>query len=69
MEENVTGLLIRPNDADALVGALTRLLALEPEARTAMGAAGKMRARRLFAKESLQEATLNVYAKLIGERA
>ena len=43
--------------------------ALPPEARTAMGAAGMLRAKRLFAKESLQEATLNVYAKLLGAPA
>jgi glycosyltransferase involved in cell wall biosynthesis len=68
VQDGSTGALVRPGDADALMGALSRMLAMPPEQRKAMGPAGILRARRLFAKESLQEATLNVYAKLIGAK-
>lgn len=67
--DGVSGLLVRPNDADVLAGALNRLLTMNKNDRVTMGLAGMQRARRLFAKETLQEATLSVYAELIGEHA
>ena len=67
--DGVSGLLVRPNDADVLAGALNRLLTMSKNDRVTMGLAGMQRARRLFAKETLQEATLSVYAELIGEHA
>jgi len=67
--DGATGFLVRPGDSDVLAGAINRLLTMNKNDRAAMGLAGMQRARRLFAKETLQEETLSVYAKLIGERA
>ena len=69
ISDGASGFLVRPGDSDVLAGALNRLLTMTKNDRAAMGLAGMQRARRLFAKETLQEETLSVYAKLIGERA
>ncbi len=47
VEDGVSGLLVRPNDAQALAAALGRLLD-DPGLRTAMGAAGRRRAEDRF---------------------
>jgi glycosyltransferase involved in cell wall biosynthesis len=43
----VNGLLVAPDDSEALCGAVLQLLA-RPEAADAMGAAGRIRAREMF---------------------
>lgn len=62
-----TGLLIPPNDPSALADALHHLLNLTPEERAAMGAAGRARVQAGYSAERLKAATLDIYARLIGE--
>ncbi|MGE0829907.1 MAG: glycosyltransferase family 4 protein [Hyphomonadaceae bacterium] len=63
-----TGLLVAPNDPGALASALQVLIEVGAEGRENMGAQGKERARRLYATSRLQEATLQVYNRLLGDR-
>jgi glycosyltransferase involved in cell wall biosynthesis len=62
VDENVTGLLVPPRDADALAGALERIIQDAP-LRLRLGAAARERAARLFAKDVLQQAWLGLYAR------
>ena len=61
VEDGVTGLLVPPRDPTALAAALGQLLA-DPEARRAMGAAGRERIAREFSWEAWRSATLAAYA-------
>lgn len=54
VEDGVTGLLVPPDDAAALAGALRRLH-LDPALRRAMGAAGRERAQRLFGASTFEQ--------------
>ena len=58
-----TGTLVPPGDADALARAIGAL-ATDPEARAAMGQAGRERARAHFSTEAMVNRTLGVYASL-----
>jgi glycosyltransferase involved in cell wall biosynthesis len=57
-----TGLLVPPGDADALAGALERLLG-DGLLRRQMGAAGRSRAEELFDLPSFHRAHLELYAR------
>ncbi len=67
--DGVTGLLIPPEDPAGLANALSKLLAMSPEARAAMGASASVRVREKFTAAALQKATLAVYDRLIGRSA
>ena len=61
-----TGWLVKPGDAQAWADAL--LMACEAGAarRQAMGLAARARARRLYSVDAMCEATLEVYARVLG---
>lgn len=63
-----TGWLVAPGDAEAWADAL--LLACEAGAagRQTMGLAARTRARRLYSVDAMCEATLKVYARVLGAR-
>lgn len=61
-----TGLLAAPGDPAPLAEAIAGLMLGGPEARQAMGAAGKARIREKYTADALQRATLAVYEGLIG---
>jgi glycosyltransferase involved in cell wall biosynthesis len=63
-----TGLLVPPGDAQALAGALERLIDMGPAARSEMGRRGRERAMRLYTTTAMQAATLQVYDRLLGAR-
>lgn len=48
VENGVTGLLCAPRNAQSLAGACEQFLALSPAARSAMGAAGRLRMDRIY---------------------
>lgn len=66
--EGETGLLVPPSDPDALAAAM-RELALDPEGRRRMGAAGRARVRAVFGLERMVEETLAVYRELVPDAA
>ena len=67
--DGVTGWRVAPGDADAWAAALARALAATPAERAAMGEAGRVRTARLYSLEAMTGATLQVYARLLAERA
>lgn len=68
VDDGRTGLLVPVRDAAALAGAITRLVA-EPSTRTAMGAAGRAKARREFDQRRQIDLTLSVYRTLLARKA
>ena len=58
VEEGISGLLCAPRDAESLYEAMKRFLALPPQERAAMGAAGRQRMEAIFDKEKVVNATL-----------
>jgi glycosyltransferase involved in cell wall biosynthesis len=63
--EGETGLLVPPDDADALAHAIDALLA-DPERGTRLGAAGLDRARTEFSVQRMARGTLDVYERALG---
>ena len=61
-----TGWLVAPGDEAAWTAALATAIATPPATRARMGAAASARARRLYSVDAMCEATLNVYARLVG---
>jgi glycosyltransferase involved in cell wall biosynthesis len=61
-----TGWLVAPGDAAAWADALAKAIAATPAKRARMGAAASARARRLYSVDAMCEATLNVYARIVG---
>lgn len=55
-----TGLLVPPDNPEALAGAMEKLL-VSPELRAAMGAAGRKRAETLFSPAQYADAMLSLY--------
>ena len=53
--------------ARALADALERMIDMGAEKRAEMGLAGQARARALYTKAALQEATLAVYRRVLAE--
>jgi glycosyltransferase involved in cell wall biosynthesis len=68
VEEGVTGLVVPPQDPDAIGAAISRLLA-DPALRERMGAAGRERAEREFRLERLAELHLRAYRAALAHRA
>jgi glycosyltransferase involved in cell wall biosynthesis len=64
-----TGWLVAPGDADAWATALKTAIETPPHRRAAMGDAGQARARRLYSVETMCEATLEVYRRVLEARA
>ncbi|MGE0742443.1 MAG: glycosyltransferase family 4 protein [Hyphomonadaceae bacterium] len=62
-----TGILVPANAPPALAEAMIRMIDLTPASRAAMGAAGRDRARKLYAKSALQTATLGVYQRILSK--
>jgi glycosyltransferase involved in cell wall biosynthesis len=65
--EGETGFLVAPGAAQALAGAIERVIDLGPQARAEMGRKGRDRARAQYSKAALQTATLAVYQRLLRE--
>jgi rhamnosyl/mannosyltransferase len=65
--DGVVGLAVPVRDADALAGALSRLLA-DPGLRASMGAAGRDRVARHFSLTGMRDATLALYEEVAAGR-
>jgi glycosyltransferase involved in cell wall biosynthesis len=63
--DGLTGVLVSPHEPDALAGAILRL-ATSPETRSAMGAAGRVRAREEFGLEKCVGRYATLYERLIA---
>jgi glycosyltransferase involved in cell wall biosynthesis len=61
-----TGWLVKPGDAEAWADALTVACEAGAARRQAMGQAARTRARRLYSVDAMCEATLKVYAQILG---
>jgi len=66
---NETGWLVAPGDPEAWAAALARLLETGAARLTAMGQAAANRARRLYSVDTMCEATLAAYARVLEARA
>jgi glycosyltransferase involved in cell wall biosynthesis len=64
-----TGWLVAPGDVDAWAAALKTAREVGPGRRAAMGAAGRLRAIKLYSVDAMCEATLKVYARVLEARA
>jgi glycosyltransferase involved in cell wall biosynthesis len=62
-----TGLTVPPSDPDALAGAITRLLR-DPDLRTRLGTAAKLRAQTEFNVETMARRTLSLYDTVLNGR-
>ena len=67
--EGETGTRAAPGSVTALTACIRTLIHLRPEARDAMGRAGQAYIRENFSKKQLQTATLNVYGRLLLNKA
>jgi glycosyltransferase involved in cell wall biosynthesis len=65
--DGTTGLIVPPADPAALSTAISKLLALGPDGRKAMGQAARTRVLARFTTSALQKATLSVYEGLLGQ--
>lgn len=68
VQHEVNGLLVPPDDPEALAGALERLLA-DPELARRLGAAGPERIRERYSAEAMVEGYERVYAEILGRGA
>lgn len=66
-QHGTTGLVVAPNDAAALAGAINTLLA-RPELRRAMGAAGNRRVHAEFSIDAMLRRTLDFYEEALALR-
>lgn len=64
-QHGITGLVIPPNDPDALAAAVQHLLA-NPELRAAMGAAGQQRVVREFSSDAMCRQMLAFYQEALA---
>jgi len=67
VEDGVTGLLVAPRDAAALVEGLRTLLR-DPQLRRAMGAAARIRAEQRYGVASMVNAYEDLYERLAHDR-
>ncbi len=58
VEENVTGILCEPGNADSLYGAMAKFLTMGRQERAEMGRAGRRRMERIFDKNKVVEQTM-----------
>jgi len=65
VEEGVTGLLVPPNDPEALAGAIRTLLE-DPDKRERMGARGREIAREHFTAEAMAQRFESLYDELLA---
>lgn len=65
VEEGVTGWRVPPGNADALAQALSRVLAMPPAARTAIGTAAREAVLARYSTQAMQAATIAVYRELL----
>lgn len=63
--DDLTGILVDPNDSDALAGSVLRLLN-DAELRARMGAAGRARVEREFSGEAAADAYSAIYRELLN---
>lgn len=61
-----TGWLVAPGDAEAWAAALLEAADVGASVRQSMGQAARLRARRLYSVDAMCEATLKVYARVLG---
>ena len=61
-----TGWLVAPGDAEAWAAALLEAVEIGASGRQFMGQAARLRARRLYSVDAMCEATLKVYAQVLG---
>ncbi|MET3666239.1 glycosyltransferase family 4 protein [Caulobacter sp. 1776] len=61
-----TGWLVKPGDAEAWANALLQACEIGAARRQTMGQAARTRARRLYSVDAMCEATLKVYARVLG---
>lgn len=61
-----TGWLVAPGDAEAWAAALIEAANIGASGRQSMGQAARLRARRLYSVDAMCEATLKVYARVLG---
>jgi starch synthase len=66
VEDGVTGILVPPDDAQALAGALDRLLA-DPSLRQRMGRSPRARMEREFDWERCLDRMEPVYRSVVGQ--
>jgi glycosyltransferase involved in cell wall biosynthesis len=66
IQEGITGLLVPPNDADALAAMLDGVLDQDVAARINFGAQARAHIDRQFSLAAMQTRMLNVYAELLG---
>lgn len=69
VEDGVNGFLCQARDARSLGGAMSRMLALAPEQRAAMGAAGRARMERDFDERIVIDRYLHAISEAIRMRA
>ncbi|MCQ8278970.1 glycosyltransferase family 4 protein [Acetobacteraceae bacterium KSS8] len=69
VEHGVSGFHVPPGDAQALARAIEHALALDHDARSAIGAAARASVLERFTARRMQDATLAVYAELLAGRA
>jgi len=66
--DEATGWLVAPDNADALAVCLDTALRLPPQTLAHMGARGRAHVSARFTARAMQEATLEVYDRLLGTR-
>ncbi len=66
VENGVSGFHVPPDDSGALANAIEHALALDETARSVIGAAARQSVLDRFTARRMQEATLAVYAELLG---
>ncbi len=64
VEHETSGLLVAPEDADALARALASLI-VDPDLRERMGEAGRERARREFSIDAMADAHAALYREIV----
>ena len=67
VEDNVTGLLIPPNDERSLADAMRRLLR-DPDTAEEMGRRGRERAREFFNLQRTARSVEQIYTEVMGDR-
>jgi len=65
VEEGVTGWRVKPGDPAALATALSRVLAMPPAERAAIGEAARATVLRDYTTAAMQRATIGVYRELL----